>query len=184
LKPAGWSYLSPHTLGDISTVIFLGAGLSTLVGFIWYLFAGARPALWLTPSWKAVALGLGFMLAHEFLHMAALPASTRQHATLGIYAQRAAAFVHFQGQLSRGRSLFLLILPFVALTVAPLLAAPSLGSFVDEWSFVAVWNAFGSSADLMLAAAIVREVPKDAILIWGGAQVCWKSEQEAGASDC
>lgn len=165
-------------MGDISTVIFVGAGASTLVGFTWYLLSGGRPALWLTPGWESVALGLGFMLAHEFLHMAAIPAAARRHATFGIYAQRAAAFVHFRGRLSKRRSLFYLILPFVALTVAPLLAAPALPALASELSFVAVWNAFASCADLMLATAIRREIPKEATLLWGGRQVYWQLKAE------
>jgi len=181
--PASWSCLSPGVLGDISTVIFLGAGLSTLVGFTWYLLSGTGPALWLTSDWKSIGLGVGFMLAHELLHWAALPAAVRRRATLGIYAQRAAAFVHFRGNLSKSRSLFVLTLPFVALTIVPLLAAPTLPSLASELSFVAVWNAFGASADLMLATAILREVPKEAKLLWGGPQICWDPKQAAGASN-
>jgi len=127
----------------------------------------------------SIVPGIGFTLAHELLHWAARPASARRHATLGIYAQRAAAFIHSRGQVSRRRSLLSLTLPFLALSIAPLLAAPALGHLAKEWSFVALRNAFASCVDLMLATAILREVPEDAMLIWGRPQIYWDPELDA-----
>lgn len=171
--PAGGKEVSAYAVNDFPTVLLAGAGLATLVGVIWYLLFGVRPSVWVSPSWKSIGLGIAFMVTHELFHVAALPRHARRVAIVGLLAQRAAAFVYFHGTLTKARSVVYLVVPFLALTVLPMLAAVTITGPQPEVSFVALWNAFASCSDLMLAIAVMREVPSGASVLWGGPQLHW-----------
>lgn len=130
-----------------------------------------------------VVLALAFaavLLLHEAVHVLAahglrhLRLVLRPHLGLGGLA------LDLQGELGRARLLALQLMPLLALTAAPLAAAPFIEA--PAWRagavIVACLNALLSGTDVVSAVMLLRQVPRGAIVVFAGTDVRWRDARQ------
>jgi hypothetical protein len=101
------------------------------------------------------------ILVHEVIHVLALPhLGLTDDAVLGFWPQTLTPYVSYEGETSRGRQIAVGLAPFLALSVAPLLAA-AVSGWAPLWVVaVSLLNGLGASADLVGVALVVWQVPR------------------------
>lgn len=132
----------------------------------------------ITPA-SAVSCMLLFVvlvIAHELLHAVSLPRAGRGTATtLGFWPQAVTPYVSYQGESSRNRQIAVGLAPFLALSVAPLLAGLCL-SVAPGWLVtLSALNAFSSSGDLVGVVLSASRIPSSARVRNQGHQTWWRS---------
>jgi hypothetical protein len=128
---------------------------------------------------------VGLMLLHELLHAVALPRGGSTAATtLGFWPKVMSAYVSYEGELARNRSILVALMPFLVLSVVPLVAGFLLSS-APPWAIaLSVLNGLGASADIVGAALIASQVPSSGFVRNRGYETWWRSPRMEGASTC
>jgi hypothetical protein len=82
--------------------------------------------------------------------------------TLGFWPKALTPYVAYQGELSRNRHILVGLVPFFALSIAPILLG-LVFAIVPAWAVaLGVVNAFGASGDLIGVGLIWVQVPSSA----------------------
>ena len=132
----------------------------------------------------AVSL-LGIIAAHELIHGLAYPQFGLTRSTvLGVWPSRLLFYAGYLRSLRRDRLLLVYLLPFLVLSVAPLVAhriwgAAAGGNLRTEqvWAwlyFVSILNGLFSGGDLLYVAIILLQIPRRAVLKNHGWSTWWK----------
>jgi hypothetical protein len=128
----------------------------------------------------AVAL---LLLGHELLHAVALPGFGLSSATtLGFWLKWMTPYISHEGELPRGRNVLVALMPFLVLSIAPLLVCilfPPPPLWVVALS---VLNGIGASADLVAAALIATQVPSSGFVRSRGYETWWRPSETSNAS--
>lgn len=127
--------------------------------------AGSALALLLFASLLlALALPLAvYFLAHELVHVLAAPSfGLTDRSVIGLWPAGGVAYSHYDGEMSRGRWLAVLLMPFLALSVLPLGVAAVSGWNSPYLAALSLVNAVGSYVDLYNAGYILFKVPAGA----------------------
>jgi Putative zincin peptidase len=125
------------------------------------------------------------IVVHELLHAVAQPRFGSSDATLiGVWPSRLLFYAHYSGPLSRDRFLGVFVLPFLVMSVLPLLLAaggalPTVLVFPAAWC--STWNAFFCCGDLLGGGLILSQVPRTAIVQNSGWRTYWKPENTGSA---
>ncbi|WP_448576211.1 DUF3267 domain-containing protein [Thermomicrobium sp.] len=119
---------------------------------------------------------------HELLHALPLPGSLRSpQLVLGFWPRTLLAYVHYHGELTRARFLVVALSPLVTVSLlaqAGSLLLPTLDPF---WLTLGLLNALGSGADLLAAALVLAQVPRDARLRNHGWRTHWRPAEHPHA---
>jgi hypothetical protein len=117
---------------------------------------------------------IALLLAHELLHVAALPAAGLSAATtLGFWPKMLTPYVSFAGELPRNRHILVGVTPFLVLSVLPVIAGLSF-AVVPPWAVaLSTVNAFGASGDLIGAGLVALQVPSAALVRSKGRETWW-----------
>lgn len=138
--------------------------------------AGCIGALWwafVDIDFKAVQdlpLPLAFILIcvlmiviHEIVHMLAHPGAGMSSDTImGFWPAKMLFFAHWDAELTRKRFLTILVMPFVVLSVLPLLVGIALGSAHPYVAAFTLMNALAACCDLLGVALVLAGVPRNA----------------------
>lgn len=111
-----------------------------------------------------VLLALNYLIIiiiHELLHVLCYPANDK--VIIRYSLSRLTFFSSSDENVSKIRSLLLLILPFITLTVFPSIISYSLGFNMFLYAFASA-NAIKSGSDLLNIVLIIKNVPKDGYL--------------------
>lgn len=130
----------------------------------------------------AVAGLVVIVILHELLHLVAHPGNGRSpHSVLGVLPRCLVFYAFYGGEVSRGRFLLMVTLPFVALSLAPAVAF-TLSGHAPLWlGLAAVVNALFSGGDLAVAAMVVRQLPRGSVLRHNSWDAYWKLSHGAPA---
>jgi len=165
----GWIRLKEPKFG---WMVLMALPVSVLVvsglSFLWSLALRMRGAPLaaqgvVTPGVAGIIV-LGFaalIIAHEFLHLLALPRlGMGADTVLGFWPQTMTPYVAYEGETSRARQIVVGLAPFVALSVVPLLAGTLFGPPPLWMVMMSLLNGVGASADIVGAALVVSQVPR------------------------
>ncbi|AQA18792.1 hypothetical protein BST95_11630 [Halioglobus japonicus] len=121
------------------------------------------------PVYYVIAGIGGFWMApfHEGIHAAAVPARFRESLWFGVWPKRLLMYVFFSAELSVGRMAYILMLPFLLLTVLPMIAT----AFTSHETayFIAAFalgHAMSCGGDFMSLLLILRKTPAKAVLLF------------------
>lgn len=149
----------------------IGVGVALAIGFCWLSiggpmsvgFASGQADMFLT------ALVLSFPLlivVHEFLHAVVHPRCGRSRATIiGAWPARLLFYAHYSGPMSRERFLAVFAMPFLVITILPLIVAAlwALSPPLLFWAtWFSIWNAFFACGDILGFVLILFQVPSRA----------------------
>jgi hypothetical protein len=118
---------------------------------------------------------IAIILGHEAIHLLALPhQGLRKDTVLGFWPQMLTPYVSHDGEMSRMRHVVVGLAPFVALSVAPILAGALFG-WVPLWLVaLSLLNGLGASADLVGVALVVWQTPRRARVRSKGLATWWR----------
>ena len=128
-----------------------------------------------------IGLALSFpllFLVHELLHAVVHPrCGATPNTLIGAWPSRMLLYAHYCGLLTRNRFLAVFAMPFLVITVLPLLLAlagvlPPAASPVAAW--FSSWNAFFACGDYCGMALIFFQVPRSAVVQNFGWRSYWK----------
>jgi hypothetical protein len=149
--------------------------------------------LWilLTPVWLAVTLMtfplpipifaaclVGVIVTHEVIHVLAQPrVGTSNKTLIGFWPSRMFIYTLYVGELSKKRCLGILVMPFIGISIVPLVYA-ALARGGNFWlAYISILNGLLASGDILAAIMTVRLVPHDAIIRTKGWLTYWKSRK-------
>ncbi|MSR57765.1 MAG: DUF3267 domain-containing protein [Planctomycetaceae bacterium] len=188
----GWSKLrepSPLWLQHVALPVAIVT--ATVLGFAWSRLTpmsssgfsmtvdGRGGAM---PSWLVGILGmavvagcfLALIAVHEFLHALAMPhyGLTRQ-TLIGVWPSRLLFYAAYLGPMPRNHFLWVFAVPFLVLSLVPLLGCMLLRIGPAAVVVVSVINGACACGDLLGIAMIAWQVPRDALVRNQGWQTWW-----------
>jgi hypothetical protein len=115
------------------------------------------------------------ILVHEAIHILALPhLGLTADTVLGFWPHTLTPYAAYEGETSRLRQIMVGLAPFLALSVAPLLAGLLFG-WAPLWVVVlCLLNGLGASADLVGVALVAWQVPSRARVRSKGLATWWR----------
>lgn len=186
-QDGGWTRLGEPSFGKMMLMaaplsITLAAGIAQAWGAVARMrgveggFAGV-----VTLS-SALSLLLAFaalLLVHELTHAVTLPgAGLTAATTLGFWPKTLTPYVAFEGELPRNRHIVVGLMPFIALSVVPVIIGLSF-SVVPPWAVaLGMINAFGASGDLLGVGLLALRVPSTAIVRNKGLETWWRPARD------
>jgi hypothetical protein len=73
-------------------------------------------------------------------------------------------YAHYAGELSRGRFLTILIMPFLIISFVPLIVCAIAALSTTLLAFMSILNAFMACGDMFAVGLLLFQVPRDATL--------------------
>ena len=126
----------------------------------------------------------GLLVVHELLHAIALPRfGTSSATTLGFWPKWMTPYISHEGELPRGRNVLVALMPFLVLSIAPLLLCIFFPPAPLWMVVLSVLNGIGASADLVSAVLIAVQVPASGFVRNRGYETWWRPSNTANASN-
>ena len=160
----------------------IGIAVAGAVGYCWYLTG--LPAGRLKQD-EFLVLLIGIVLSipvlvvvHELLHAVAHPDfGFSRNSIIGAWPSKMLFFAHYSGPLTRDRFLAIFAMPFLVITVLPLVLAatgvlPPLGKLAAAW--FSTWNALFACGDIFGFFVILAQIPRRAIVQNKSWRTYWK----------
>jgi len=128
--------------------------------------------------------GVALLLVHELLHAVALPRfGSSASTTLGFWPKWMTPYISHEGELPRGRNILVALMPFLVLSIAPLVACIIFPP-APLWAVVlSVLNGIGASADLVAATLIAVQVPASGFVRNRAHETWWRTPDTTDASN-
>lgn len=123
----------------------------------------------------SAAATAALVVVHELLHVAALPRCGLTSGTIvGLWPEKLAPYVAYQGELPRNRFILLGLMPFLVLSVLPMLVGMLCG-WMPWWAvLLSAVNAFIASGDLINTALLLSQTPPSATVRNKGVETWWR----------
>jgi hypothetical protein len=150
--------------------------LLELFGQFWAPRFGVAPHAVMFPGSPGFLLLLVFtILLHELAHAVILPGFPQSSLCIvGVWPSRLAPYVHYEGSLSRTRSILSAAAPFLLLSVLPVAAGVTFGAQSRVIAAIATINAAGACADFVIIALLFYQVPRHAMVRNHGWKTYWR----------
>ena len=116
---------------------------------------------------------LFIIIPHEFLHV--LCYKTKDNVIIRYSLIKLKLVSYFDGTISKSRALVLIILPFIVFTIIPTVASYLLGFNIFLYA-IASANSIKSGVDLLNFIFVIKNAPKNGILIVNEYDFYFKSE--------
>lgn len=111
-----------------------------------------------------LGLLVGIIVAHELCHLLAQPwlgLGPRSYA--GFDPKSGSPFAGYRGIVGRPLLLWMLLAPFLALSVVPYLLAPHFPSAAPYLAWTSIVNALGAVGDFFYAGLVLFKLPKNVV---------------------
>lgn len=174
---APWKQLRQPPSPWIENLLALPIGViaAVTVATLWFLVTplrGITPAMSLPVLLLSIA---GFVVVHELIHALGHPmAGLSPRSILGFWAALG-FYAHYDGEMSRNRLITILLMPFVIISLVPLLVA-AITQAASGWvAFISVLNALGACVDLLLAGSVLIQIPATAIVRFKSWRIFWRA---------
>jgi len=169
----GWSAIrepNPVTMQIFALPVMVAAGVLTWAAIRYGTVVDARAFLtWFLPAFVVM------IPIHELIHAFANPSfgmTTRTY--VGVWPSKMLFYAHYEGELPRGRFLFVLIAPTLVLTVLPLLLLAAFRLDVPFLAAMAFANALGAAGDLLGIGILLSQIPRGALVRNKGWRSYWR----------
>ena len=146
--------------------------------------AAAVGALWLvgtpvrnnvpTMSVPVLLLGAGLVVLHELIHALLHPKlGLSPRSTLGFWPSLG-FYAAYEGEMSRNRLVVCLLMPFLIISIVPLVVSAATQLSSGWLAFVSVLNALCACVDILLAGAILVQIPANATVRFKSWRLFWR----------
>ena len=139
----------------------------TLAALFLYLWVHLTPATGYNFAATLIHIFIGIpftVIVHELIHTLAHPQNGRSDNTiLGYWPSKMIFYAHYDGILSKQRFIAILVLPFIFISILPLLLCIFFSIDSSFLMFVSVFNTLCSCVDLLGVIIIFFQVPPAAI---------------------
>ncbi len=161
----------------------IAIALLAIFAFLWKRFVAMEPLP--IRQEHSMLFGLAaiasfplLIIVHELFHAAAHPGYGRHPATIiGAWPVKLMFYAHYCGELKRNQFLLIFAMPFLAISVLPLVIAavgilpPPLAS-VAAW--FSIWNGLFACGDVFCFFLVLSQIPPNAIVRNKGWYTFWK----------
>jgi hypothetical protein len=118
---------------------------------------------------------LGVILVHELLHASLHPnIGSTKDTVIGFWPSRMFIYTLYTGELTKGRCVAILVMPFVAISIIPLVFAATTRVTSFWVAYMSIVNGFLACGDLLAAFMTATQFPKGAIIRTKGWSTYWK----------
>ncbi|MCE0450258.1 MULTISPECIES: DUF3267 domain-containing protein [Brevibacillus] len=117
---------------------------------------------------------LALVIIHECLHLIFIPNFLRSEKTwmgLTLFG----GFVATEEKIPKARYILITIAPFILISIMLPVLLGFLGLFTTVLKFMILINAIASSVDMLNLFLVMKQVPRQAILISNGQKTYWKA---------
>ena len=174
---SGWRPVNePSPLKMQILGVCMAVCIALCVSAIVLLFVGRAHVFDL--SWPAVFVLVFLVLpVHELLHAVGCKGGViSRRIVLGFYPRTLGIYVHYGGRISRSRYIIIAALPFVVLSVVPLVLLVALRLDHEYLTELIMANGLASALDVLTIAIILKETPQRSVLINSGMRTYWRPE--------
>lgn len=161
----------------------IAIALLAVFAFLWTRFVTIEPLPILQehPTLFGLAAIASFpllIIVHELLHAAAHPGYGLHPATVvGAWPEKMLFYAHYCGVLKRNQFLIVFAMPFLAISVLPLVIA-TVGILPPPFASVAawfsIWNALFACGDVFGFFLVLSQIPSNSIVRNKGWYTYWK----------
>ena len=186
----GWTRVTGPSGPSVQLIAWF-IGIATLTGLLALIVTTSlavplpsrQPDVQEPTPWVAVVLTLVLAVpVHELMHAIFHPDGGLSSATIFVIWPRKLRFgVYFEGYMSRRRWLIMRLAPLIILSIVPTgLLAATAGlprSFIVETvlSLFLLVNALGSGGDVLAAAWVISNIPRESTMAFLGGKAYWRS---------
>ncbi len=127
---------------------------------------------------------LSFILVHEIIHAVTAPGwGLSNHTLIGAWPQKFVFYAHYDGAMSRNRFILVFAMPFLLLSVVPILIAAFAARLTQDGTipvilqFLVFINGLCACGDILGIAMFARQIPASAQVRNQGWRTFWKMEE-------
>lgn len=103
------------------------------------------------------------------------------HSILGFWPSRVLFYAHYDGEMTRNRFIAILLMPFVVISVVPLLVS-AVAQVTSGWvAYISAFNALLACGDMLGAGMVVFQIPATAIVRNQGWRTYWRAHETLAA---
>lgn len=163
----------------LSLSLGVGALAALCTALIWHTCIPSSLPLG-APSWESIVLVMiALVFGHEAFHLAGFPKfGLAPDTVVGIWPEFGSPYVQHLAPMKRNRFLLSVSLPFVAITIVPILLSLHFSAHVDHLSWISVLNSIGAGSDIVVFAKLVISVPTKSFVVESGKTLHWSSNPE------
>lgn len=112
---------------------------------------------------------------HELFHASAHPHfGLSEKSILGLWPAKGVFYAHYDGELSRSRAVAVYSMPFIAISISPLLLCAITNRFSGLLAAISIINALVSCVDMLALGLILFQVPANAVIRNNGWKTYWR----------
>ena len=133
-------------------------------------------------SWlRVICFIILVMPFHELIHAIGFEGGfTSKHVVFGFYPKVLSFYAHYGGVIPRSRYLVVASLPFVVITLLPLIIVAAFGIEYIYLTEIIFSNGFASALDILTVIFIVQRIPRHSVLINSGLKSYWRPAANKG----
>ena len=170
----GWSTIrepGPITLQFIAMPMAVVVG-GLLMGMLWLVWPGGAAT---GSIWLLLLIAILLIPVHELLHVICFPGGLLSpHTLIGFWPSRVLFYAYYEGVLSRTRFLVTYAMPFLVLSILPILLVGVFGWPSLELVALSIINGMSASGDILGILLIGSQVPTSARVRNRGWRTYWK----------
>lgn len=159
-------------------LIALPVGIVTavVVTFLWFkvtpLVFEMKTMRGLIPIIGRIVCLAAVLVVHELIHFALHPMAGRsRHSILVFWPGRMLLFSAYTGELTRNRCLVMLLMPFLVISIIPLVVAAVAQVALGWVAYASILNALLACGDIVSAGIALLRIPADGVVRMQG----WKA---------
>lgn len=176
---------APPWLGNLLSLP-IGIVAAAILAGLWVLLTPLRELPWreMLPALPLPSFLLSFagiVVVHEGIHALVHPEAGRSpHSILGFWPS-VGFYASYDGEMSRNRLVAILLMPFLVISLAPLLVSAVTQGSCRWAAFISVFNAFLACADLLDAGLVLSQIPGARTVRFHGWRIYWKEHNPSAA---
>jgi len=154
-----------------------GIGAAACLALTWKIFFVNSLPLG-SPTWNEIIISsIILIVGHEAIHLLGFPDYGLSYKTvIGIWPEAGSPYVQYTAPMSRNRFLFVLLLPFLILSVFPILFSCNHVRIIDQLSWISVLNCIGAGSDILIFIRIIYTVPPKSNVIESESSLLWQEK--------
>ena len=175
-----WILVREPTLGGFQLrAIPIAVVVTVSLAVLWIIFTpiwhelGAQT--FPLPISKFIACLLGVIVVHEFIHASIHPKiGISEKTMIGFWPSRMFVYTIYVGELTKNRCVAILIMPFIMISVVPLVFA-TITQTASFWvTYISILNGLLACGDILAANMTLRHFPNGATIRTKGWLTYWK----------
>jgi len=180
---ASWRSLrqAPSPMHESLLALPIGVVAAAMVAALWFLLTPVGDARHTVPLPSFLLSLAGLVVVHEFLHALVHPMAGLSPRSILVHWPWNGFYAHYDGEMSRNRMVACLLMPFVIISIVPLLVSAAAQVSAGWVASLSALNALGACVDLMLAGSVLFQVPATAIVRFKSWRMFWRERNTLAA---